>query len=324
VTDLEALMTDAGVDPAVTIRQLVDGYQVSQAVHVVAALGIADLLVDGARSCDDLAAETGTHPPSLYRLLRALASVDVFHEADDRHFELTPLGQRLRVDVEDSIAGWAVHIGQPYYWSAWSALGHAVRTGDNAFRYVHGTDVWTYRSTRRHESAVFDEAMSSLSRRTNAQILAAYDFSRFSTIVDVGGGTGAFLGAVLAAEPSAHGVLFDQPHVLSGAPAVLERLGVACGSWKCCEGRCPTTGHLSWSNESSPHRIRDAWPSSLTSTCLSRPEVESAQQPSTPSCTKVPVSSSPGCCRQAYTVASRGTRRRRKPHLTDVSDNHVR
>ena len=214
-------------DPATTIRRLVDGYQVSQAIHVAAVLGLADRLVDGARSSDDLAADTGTHPPSLYRLLRALASVGVFRELDERRFELTSVGQRLRVDVDDSIAGWAAYIGQPYYWAAWAALGQSVRTGETGFGHVHGTDVWTYRSTRPEASAVFDAAMASLSRRTNAQILAAYDFSRFATIVDVGGGSGAFLAAVLAAVPSARGVLFDQPHVVAGAPAVLQRLGVS-------------------------------------------------------------------------------------------------
>lgn len=223
----EALMAHDDVDPTVAIRQLVDGYQVSQAIHVAATLGIADFLADGARTSDDLAGETGSDPRSLYRLLRALAAAGVFRELDSQRFELTPVGQLLRVDVDHSIAGWAVQIGRPYYWAAWAALDHSVRTGENAFQHVHGTDVWTYRSTRPEESAVFDRAMASLSRRTNAQVVAAYDFSRFATVVDVGGGTGAFLAAVLAAAPSTHGVLFDQAHVTAAAAPVLERFGVA-------------------------------------------------------------------------------------------------
>jgi hypothetical protein len=133
-------------DSTTTIRRLVDGYQVSQAIHVAAALGIADLLADASRTSDELAAATGTHPPTLYRLLRALASVGVLHELDGRAFELTPLGQPLRSEVPDSIAGWASFIGRPYYWQAWPGLLHSVRTGENAFRHVHGTDVWAYRS----------------------------------------------------------------------------------------------------------------------------------------------------------------------------------
>lgn len=221
-------------NPAITIRRMVDGYQVSQAIHVAATLGLADLLADASRTSDELAAATGTHSPTLYRLLRALASVEVLHELDGQRFELAPLGQPLRSDVPDSIAGWAAFIGRPYYWQAWHGLLHSVRTGENAFRHVHGTDVWTYRSTRPDESAAFDRAMTSLSRRSNAALLAAYDFGRFRTIVDVGGGNGALIAAVLGACPDAQGVLYDQPHVVMGAASLLERAGVA--------DRCRTVG----------------------------------------------------------------------------------
>ncbi|MEO5766243.1 MAG: methyltransferase [Casimicrobiaceae bacterium] len=220
-------MTLHNPDPATTIRRLVEGYQVSQAIHVAATLGIADLLADGSRTSDELAESTGTHPPTLYRLLRALASVDVLREVDGRRFELTPLGEGLRSNVPDSIAGWAAFIGRPYYWQAWAGLLHSVRTGENAFRHVHNTDVWTYRSSRPDESAIFDRAMASLSRRSNAALLAAYDFGRFRTIIDVGGGNGALLAAIVAMHPNLEGVLFDQPHVVAAAPALLERAGVA-------------------------------------------------------------------------------------------------
>ena len=221
-------------DAATTIRRMVDGYQVSQAIHVFATLGIADLLADASRPSDELAAATGTHPPTLYRLLRALASVEILHELGGRHFELTPLGELLRSDVPNSIAGWASFIGRPYYWQAWAGLLHSVRTGENAFRHLHDTDVWTYRSTRPDESAVFDRAMTTLSRRSTAALTAAYDFGRFRTIVDVGGGNGAFLAAILGACPNVQGVLFDQSHVVSGAASLLERAGVA--------NRCRTVG----------------------------------------------------------------------------------
>lgn len=214
-------------DLATKIRRMAEGYQVSQAIHVAATLGIADLLTEKSRTIDELAAATGTHAPTLYRLLRALASVEILHELDDRRFELTPLGEKLRSDVPDSIAGWAAFIGRPYHWQAWAGLLHSVRTGENAFRQVHGTDVWTYRSTRPDESAIFDGAMTSNSRRSNQALLAAYEFGRFRTIVDVGGGNGALLAAVLDAYPEAQGVLFDQPHVVSGAASLLDRAGVA-------------------------------------------------------------------------------------------------
>ena len=92
-------------------------------------------------------------------MLRAVASVDVLRELDDRRFELTPLGHLLRNDVEGSIAGWAAYVGRPY-WAAWGELLHSVRTGANAFHHVNGTDVWTYRSMRPDENAIFDCAMT--------------------------------------------------------------------------------------------------------------------------------------------------------------------
>jgi hypothetical protein len=220
-------MADDSPDPATAIRRLVEGYQISQAIHVVATLGIADLLASGSRSNDELAASTQTHPPTLYRLLRALASVDVFRELDGHRFELTALGERLRSDVADSIAGWAMFIGRPYYWQAWAGLFHSVRTGENAFQHIHATDVWAYRSSRPDENAIFNRAMTALSRRSNAALLARYDFGRYRTIVDVGGGNGALLVAILSAYPDLVGVLFDQPHVVGAASAVLEHAGVA-------------------------------------------------------------------------------------------------
>jgi hypothetical protein len=220
-------MTYHDPDPATTIRRLVEGYQVSQAIHVATTLGIADLIADGSRTSDELAQATQSHPPTLYRLLRALASVDVLRELDGRRFELTPLGERLRSDVPDSIAAQAALAGRPPYWQAWAELLHSVRTGENAFRHVHNTDVWAYRSSRPDENAIFDRAMTSLSRRSNAAILAAYDFGRFRAVIDVGGGNGALLAAILAAHPRLEGLLFDQPHVVAHAPALLVEAGVA-------------------------------------------------------------------------------------------------
>src|SRR6187549_168079 len=126
--------------PSQALRRLVNGYQVTQAIHVAAVLGLADLLADGSGSSDDLAAATGAHPGVLYRLLRALAGVGVFHEEADRSFALTDLGACLRADAPEPIGGWAAFVGEPYHWQAWSALLHNVRTGENAFRHVHGTD----------------------------------------------------------------------------------------------------------------------------------------------------------------------------------------
>lgn len=214
-------------DPAADLQRLVNGYQVSQAISVAATLGIADLLKDGPRTSDDLAAAAGAHPRALYRLLRALAAVGVFHEHHDQRFSLAPIGEFLRSDAAGSSAPWAAQIGRQYFWQAWGDLLHSVRTGENAFRHQHGTDVWTYRSTRPEDNAAFDRAMTGQSRRIDGAVVAAYDFSRYARIMDVGGGHGSLLAAILGANPSSKGVLFDQPHVVSGALALLETAGAA-------------------------------------------------------------------------------------------------
>jgi hypothetical protein len=212
---------------AATLIRLVNGYYVSQAIHVAASLGIADLLADGARTSDDLAEAAGADADSLYRLLRALASVGVLHQGDGRLFSLTPIGELLRSDVPGSLHGWAAYAGRPYFWAAWADLLHSVQTGENAFRHVHGQDIWSYRADRPDESLLFDAAMKALTGASNAALIEAFDFSRFRTLVDVGGGNGTLLADVLASNPALQGVLFDQAHVVAGADQVLEAAGVA-------------------------------------------------------------------------------------------------
>jgi O-methyltransferase domain/Dimerisation domain len=226
---------DQGSDQSpVALRQLLNGYRVTQAIHVAAKLGIADLLVDGPRTSDELAAATSSHAPSLYRLLRALATIGIVHEESGQRFSLAPLGEWLRSDIPESVAGWAAFVGEPYHWQAWGDLLHSVQTGETGFEHVHGADPWTYRAQHPELSAGFDRAMTSLSRQLVASVLAAYEFGRFTTVIDVGGGNGALLAAILARYPAMRGVLFDQPHVVTGAAPLLQQAGVA--------DRCETVG----------------------------------------------------------------------------------
>jgi O-methyltransferase domain/Dimerisation domain len=227
-------MSEPEQSPSAVLKRLVDGHQVAQAIHVAATLGIADLLRDGPRSSADLAADADAHPDALHRLLRALASAEVLHEGADGRFALTALGDCLRSDAPEPVGGWAAYIGRPYAWQAWGALLHAVRTGENAMRHLTGHSAWEYRAQHPEESAIFDRAMTDLSRRAHRAALEACDFSRFSTVVDVGGGQGALLAAILAAHPAVRGVLFDLPRVVEGAAAVLAAAGVA--------DRCTVTG----------------------------------------------------------------------------------
>ena len=220
-------MTADETSPRDTLLRMTNAFQVSQAIHVAAALGIADLLGDGPSSADELAEATGAHAPTLYRLLRALASVGVFAEKTDGRFGLTPLAERLRTDAPRSLRAWARLIGEPYGWRSWGHLLHSVRTGKPAFPELYGTSAWEYRAEHPEEDAVFNAAMTALSSGVVDAVVRSYDFSGIGVLVDVGGGEGELLAAILAANPSLRGILFDQPHVVGTVGALLERAGVA-------------------------------------------------------------------------------------------------
>jgi hypothetical protein len=204
------------MDSVARMRAMVNGYQVSHALSVAASLRLSDLLADGPATAAELAAATDTHEPTLVRLLRALAAVGVYERQDDGRFALTELGATLRCDVPGSVAGWAEMIGRPYHAQAWAGLSGSVRTGDNAFVQVHGTSSWAYRNAHPEELALFDRAMVSLTSAVTEGVAAAYDFGRFAVVVDVGGGHGGLLAAILARHPTVRGVLFDQPDVVAG------------------------------------------------------------------------------------------------------------
>ncbi len=208
-----------------TLRRLTNGFQVSQAIHVAASLRIADLLSNGPRSVEDLAATTGTTATALTRLLRALASIGIFAEEAGR-FGQTALSNYLRSDVTGSLRAWAMRIGRPDHWRTWGELERSLRSGTSAFRELYGVTAWDWRAAHPEENAIFNAAMTGLSAGMVESIVAAYDFSQIRSIVDVGGGEGALLAAILAANPPMRGIVFDLPHVLTGASAVLQRAGV--------------------------------------------------------------------------------------------------
>jgi hypothetical protein len=214
------------MDPAQQVRQMVNGYQVSQALHVAAVLGISDLLASGPRDVADLAEATSTHAPTLARLLRALESIGVYASDDEGRYTSTELGDQLRRDVQGSIGGWAAFVGRPPSWHAWAYLLDSVRTGENAFVTLHGTSVWDYRQQHPEEQAIFDAAMTSMSGVVAGAVVEAYDFSRFETVADIGGGAGMLLASVLERYPGVRGVLFDQPDVVAGSRPLLEEAGV--------------------------------------------------------------------------------------------------
>jgi hypothetical protein len=208
-------------DPSIELMRLINGYQGSQALHVAATLGVADQLKDGPKPCEALAQACGAHPSSLYRLLRALAAVGVFHESNDKEFSLTSLGVCLTGDAPGSTGNYARWIGQRGQWGSWGNLLHSIKSGESALGFTYGTDAWTYRMQHRDEQAVFDSAMTGNSRSEAQAVLEAYDFSRFGCVVDIGGGQGLLLKTILLACPASRGILFDQPHVIASADQAL-------------------------------------------------------------------------------------------------------
>src|SRR5690349_15974577 len=162
---------------AAVVNQFGTGFMISQALHVVATLGIADLLKDGPRAIDDIATSAGANASALYRVMRALASIGVFSEAPTRQFALTEIGGCLRSDVPDSVRALSSMV--KWEWSAWGEMLHAVQTGETGFRHAYGMDYFEYLKIHPDAGATFDEAMSGFVSMNGMAALGVYDFSVF-------------------------------------------------------------------------------------------------------------------------------------------------
>jgi hypothetical protein len=176
---------------------------------------------------DDIARDVGASAPALYRLLRALADLELFQELEGRRFASTPLGELLRTGVPGSLRDWAIMTGRPFHREAWTALGHSVRTGESAFEHVHGAMGFDHFRDHPADGQALNAAMTAVSGLVIGPAVAACAFAPGSTIVDVGGGHGALLAAILAANPETRGVVFDLPHVVDGAGQAAKDAGVA-------------------------------------------------------------------------------------------------
>ena len=222
------IMNEAAVmiHDAERLLELVHGFRVSQAIYAMVSLGVADALADRLVNCHELAEQTKIHPRALYRVLRALAAAGLVREEQGEMFSLTRTGSYLRSDVPGSRAAWVRNAMLPEMWQAWQSLPYTVRTGKPAFEHTHGKDVWRFRSDSPDNSAIFDLAMREGTLRVAADLLSHYDFAQFRHIVDVGGGDGSLLAALLAGCSGTSGTLFDQSHVVAGAHDVVRRAGV--------------------------------------------------------------------------------------------------
>jgi hypothetical protein len=211
---------------------LLMGHFAAECVHAVAVLGVADLLIEGRDTIEALSAATGCHGPSLHRVLRILVRLGVFTETTAGRFELTPIGETLRSDAPHTLRDAAIFVMSAPLWASCGSLLDTLRDGEPAFVKLHNATVFKYLADHPAEAASFNRFMTTQSNLHNAAIVDAYDFSGIKTLVDVGGGHGATLAAVLDRYPSVKGILFDLPEVV--ATARLETLGLA--------GRCEVAG----------------------------------------------------------------------------------
>jgi hypothetical protein len=214
-----------GPSPMVLLEMISGGWM-SQAIYVAAKLGVADRLAEGPKSGDELATIIGAHPDALSRLMRGLTSLGLCREQDGGVFELTPLGNYLRAGVTGSLRSSALHWGGTL-WPIWGTLLHSVQTGQRMRPLLGRTEGFADLADKPEVARVFSEAMADITRLIAQTVVESYDFSGIGQIVDVGGGYGELLVAVLRAHPTMRGILFDLPHVVEDARVRIEAAGLA-------------------------------------------------------------------------------------------------
>ncbi|MEZ5343962.1 MAG: methyltransferase [Pyrinomonadaceae bacterium] len=224
----------AQISPVETMLQMMSGFWVSRGIYVAAKLGISDHLHSGEKSAAELADLTDTNPDALYRVLRMLAMVGIYSQDEESRFSLTPLSELLLSDIPGSLRFGAIaEMGEIHY-ESWGNLMHSVKTGEIAFDNKFGMNVWEYFEQDREKAANFNKYMSNNAVQLNDAVSSGYDFSEAKTIVDVAGGFGGMISAVLLENPKLEGILFDAPSVIEGGKEFLAEKGLS--------ERCETIG----------------------------------------------------------------------------------
>ncbi|MFO0579326.1 MAG: methyltransferase [Polyangia bacterium] len=240
VLDPHAALQESGLPPAAVMMNLTTGALVlSRCLFVAAELGLSDLLRDGPRPVSALAAAVDASEDALYRVLRALASAGIFREEPGHRFALTPLAETLCTDVPGSLRSWVRYGSSEWQWSNWAPILGTIRNGKTVHENVHKKSFFAWYAEHPAYSASFDAAMSAGAKMLHPIVVSAYDFSKLRSLVDIGGGTGALLAAILEANPHLHGTLLDQPSVIAraraegtlAAPGLAERAELVAGDF---------------------------------------------------------------------------------------------
>lgn len=226
ISKQESLKGANDITPSQKLLEMISGSWVAQSIYAVAELGIADLLKDGPQNVDKLAQTTGADVQSLYRLMRALASVGVFTEVEDKRFWLTPIGEYLQTENPNSLRFMAILFGEVQY-QAWADIVYSVKTGRCAYEHQNGASFFYYLDQDAEAAQIFNKAMTNFLQQVPISVADAYDFSGFNKVVDVGGGHGSLISSILIANPKVRGVLFDAPHVIEGAQKHIQAAGLS-------------------------------------------------------------------------------------------------
>ena len=220
------LAESEALPPHIQLIQMGRAHIVSRAVYAAAKLGLADQLASGPKSAIELAGPMDVHAPSLHRLMRTLASLGILTERPEQRFALTGLGEALKTGALGSARSSVIFSGSPSL-SGWDNVVYSVQTGKTGFEKAQGLAFFDYLAHHPEDASLFSEMMVGLNDQEPPAVAAAYDFAIFETIVDVGGATGNMLAAVLSRHAGPRGILFDRPHVVKDAPALLDAKGVS-------------------------------------------------------------------------------------------------
>src|SRR5881394_1724630 len=213
--------------PHAQLIEMATAHWVSHIAYVAAKLSLADHLAQGPMSTDELAKLTRTHAPSLYRLMRTLASFGIVTEDASHRFVLTPLGDALKTGAPGSARATILTIASDWWIRGFGQLLYSVQTGKSGFEKALGMPIFEWLAQHPEEASMFSETMVGFHGAEPPAVAAAYDFSGLKTILDVGGATGNLLTTILGNNPGSHGILYDLPHVVRDAPALIKARGLA-------------------------------------------------------------------------------------------------
>lgn len=225
-------MNPPAISPQDQMMQFITAKWISQPIRVAAQLGIADLLAEGPLGVEDLAQKTGTHAPTLYRLLRALAGMGIFEEQEGRAFGLTPMAQCLQTGALRALA---LTFLSDWHEKAWASLAHSVKTGEPAFDHAYGQPAFEWLEAHPGDAALFNQFQAEKTERLIPAVVGSYDFSGIKKLADLGGGTGALILEILKANPHLFGCVAELPQVARQAREAIQASGMAdrCQALEC-------------------------------------------------------------------------------------------